>query len=478
MKTKLFQIGKWEKVDSMPIEQAVTCARIQISLKDTYITEHEDSFSHTVREDVLLSAYPLALWFATNWWRILYEPRPSNGPTKTEWRISHEMPSANEGYIWPVLIFESEGPSIALTVPRRAGSKVDALRYLNTQASPVYVWRNGLETSLREFINETVSRLEAMNVKDTELARLWAEVQDESRSPDDSAYRILEACLGYDPDEAPHILVEQLLEFKNLAGFDTILELAPSLYGSQSQPFIDLRVLASSAIGSSGFSGKPSIPQLAYKPSLAALIAPWKQASKAALELRQKLSIGLGKLSTNTLCDLLGLSSGALDVDESPFGDLPVSLGIRHADGNTRYFLRSLKRADESVMQKSIRFQLARLVGDELIRESTNQGWLACTESRTWRQAFQRAFAAELLCPPDIIVEKCRSLSATLANEVIEDVASEYEVSEMVVMNHIQNSQASLELPGLMWRQALISHSEHPEGPQSRQPGPGLPVFE
>jgi hypothetical protein len=462
MKAKLFQIGKWEKVDSLPIEQAVTCARIQISLKGSCITEHEDSFSHTVREDVLLSAYPLALWFATNWWRILYEPRPSNGAAKAEWRISHEMPSANEGYIWPVLVFESVGPSIALTVPRRAGSKDDALRYLNTQTSPVYLWRNGLEASLREFINQTVSRLEAMNVKDTELAKLWVEVQDESRSPDDSIYRILEACLGYDPDEAPDSLVEQLLELKDLAGFDTILELAPSLYGSQCQPAIDLQVLVSSAFNSSGLFGKPSIPKLTEKPGLTALAAPWRQASMAASELRQKLSIGLGKLTTHTLCDLLGLQSGSPDVDESPFADLSVSLGIRRSDGNIRYFLRSPKRADEAVRQKSIRFQLARFVGDELFRESTSQGWLACTESRTWRQAFQRAFAAELLCPPDVILEKCQSLPTPLPAEVFEDVASEFEVSEMVVMNHMQNSQASPELSELLWRQLYDSHSEYP----------------
>lgn len=458
----LFQLGKWESIDSLPIEQAVTCARMQISLKGNCITEHEDNFSHTVREDVLISAYPLALWFATNWWRILYEPRPSNGEVNTEWRISHEMPSANEGYLWPVLVFESEGPSIAMTVPKRAGSKDDSLRYLNTQEHPVYAWRNGLETSLRKFIDETVSRLEAMNVKDTELAKLWDEVQDECRSPGESAYRILEACLGYDPDEAPHDLVEQLRELERLAGFDTILELVPSLYGSQGQSTIDLQVLASSAFSSSGLFGKPSIPKLAERPNLSALMAPWRQASRAASELRQKLSIGLGKLSTETLCDLLGLSSVPLDLDEGPFGDLPVSIGVRHDDGNTRYFLRSLKRSDQSVMQKSIRFQLARLVGDELIRESTNQGWLACTESRTWRQAFQRAFAAELLCPHDLILEKCRSLAAHLADEVIEDVASEYEVSEMVVMNHILNSQASPELPKLKWRLTYSSLSEYP----------------
>jgi hypothetical protein len=453
----LFQLGKWESIDSLPIEQAVTCARMQISLKGNCITEHEDNFSHTVREDVLLSAYPLALWFATNWWRILYEPRPSNGAANTEWRISHEMPSANEGYLWPVLVFESEGPSIAMTVPKRAGSKDDSLRYLNTQEHPVYAWRNGLEASLRKFIDETVSRLEAMNVKDTELAKLWQEVQDECRSPGESAYRILEACLGYDPDEAPHDLVEQLRELERLAGFDTILELVPSLYGSQGQSSIDLQVLASSAFSSSGLFGKPSIPKLTERPSLSALMAPWRQASRAASELRQKLSIGLGKLSTETLCDLLGLSSVPVDLEESPFGDLPVSLGIRHDDGNTRYFLRSLKRSDQSVMQKSIRFQLARLVGDELIRESTSQGWLACTESRTWRQAFQRAFAAELLCPHDLILEKCRSLAAHLADEVIEDVASEYEVSEMVVMNHILNSQVLPELPKLKWQQTYSS---------------------
>jgi len=439
MNQSLIQIGAWERIEPLPIEQAVTCTRIRLTLDGICITEHEDNFSHTVREDVLLSAYPLAMWFATNWWRLLYENRPTVGKVPTDWRISHEMPSANEGYIWPVVVFQSEGPSIALTVPTQAGGRNDSLRYLNTHRKPFYVWRSQLKKSLCDFINETVSRLEAMNIGETDLSRLWAEVQDEARNPLEESYRIIEACLGYDPDEAPSFLVEQLLDIREQAGFDTILEFAPTLFGNPAHQSLSIQDLVSSAFTTPGVFGRPNLPRLAEIPSVSTLLAPWEQARRAASELRKTLSIGIEKLTTNTLCELLGVNLDALISSESPFGDIPVSIGIRRPDGNTRYYLRSIRRADHSIMQKSIRFQLARLIGDELIRSASDQGWLACTESHTWRQAFQRAFAAEVLCPPDIVQERFESPTFALPDEIIEDVACQYEVSEMVVRNHLQN---------------------------------------
>ena len=439
MNQSFIQIGAWERIDPLPIEQAVTCTRIRLILDGICITEHEDNFSHTVREDVLLSAYPLAMWFATNWWRLLYEPRPTIGRVPTDWHISHEMPSANEGYVWPVVVFQSEGPSIALTVPAQAGSKNNSLRYLNTHKKPFHITRKELEKSLCDFINETVSRLAAMDIGKTDLSRLWIEVQDEVHNPSDAAYRIIEACLGYDPDEAPPLLVEQLLNIREQAGFDTILEFAPTLFGNIAHQSLNIQELISSAFTTPGIFGTPSLPRLTEIPSFSALLAPWQQARTAALELRKILSIGVEKLPTVTLCELLGVNLEELISVESPFGDIPVSLGIRRLDGNTRYYLRSIRRTDHAVMQKSIRFQLARLIGDELIRSASDQGWLACTESHTWRQAFQRAFAAEILCPPNIIQERFESPSFTPPDEIIEDVACQYEVSEMVVRNHLQN---------------------------------------
>jgi hypothetical protein len=443
MNQSFIQIGAWERIETLPIEQAVTCTRIRLMLDGICVTEHEDNFAHTVREDVLLSAYPLAMWFATNWWRLLYEPRPTIGTVPTAWHISHEMPSANEGYVWPVVVFQSEGPSIAVTVPAQAGSKNNSLRYLNTYKRPFHITRKQLEKNLRSFITETVSRLAAMDVGETDLSRLWTEVQDEVRNPSDSAYRIIEACLGYDPDEAPPLLVEQLLDIRDQAGFDTVLEFAPTLFGNNDPQSLNIQDLISSAFTTPGILGRPSLPRLTEIPRFSALLAPWQQARRAALELREILSIGSNKLPTDTLCELLGVSLEALISAESPFGDIPVSLGIRRLDGHTRYYLRSIRRADDAVMHKSIRFQLARLIGDELIRSGSDQGWLACTESHTWRQAFQRAFAAEILCPPDIVEERFESPASALPDEIIEDVASQYEVSEMVVRNHVQNLQAA-----------------------------------
>jgi len=419
-------------------------------LNSICITEHEDNFDPTrvVREGVLLSTYPVAMWLASNWWRLLYESRPCMGSATTDWKLSHEMPSANESYLWPVVVFESEGPSIKLTVPTKAGSKDNSLRYLNTSTKPYYILRDRLQNEIVNFISGTIARLNEKEVIDTDLAKLWAEVQDESCNQIDSAYRSIEASLGFDPDQGPSLLIEQLLDLSSHAGIDTIRELAPFLFTNQHQA-VDLGRLFSSAFSGDtpGLLGHARLPAISARPNMLTGSAPWMQARRATHELRQSLSIGSGKLETEILCDLLGLDLGGVYNEQSPFGTLPLSLGIRNQEGLTRYYLRWRNRTtDESIKWKSIRFQLARLIGDELIRANSAQGWLACTDSHTWRQAFQRAFAAELLCPPEVISERCGALSWSLADEVMEDVSREYEVSELVVRHHRQNLQEQAEI--------------------------------
>jgi hypothetical protein len=65
---------------------------------DINLTEHGDTFSRTIRQKVPVSGYPLALWLAANWWRLLYEPRPPERLRPTaDWRLAHEWPAANAG---------------------------------------------------------------------------------------------------------------------------------------------------------------------------------------------------------------------------------------------------------------------------------------------------------------------------------------------------------------------------------------------
>ena len=56
-----------------------TMGMFGLRVGDVSLTRNEDTWSQTIRDTVLVSAYPLAAWVVSSWWRLLYEPLPSAG---------------------------------------------------------------------------------------------------------------------------------------------------------------------------------------------------------------------------------------------------------------------------------------------------------------------------------------------------------------------------------------------------------------
>lgn len=77
------------------------------------LTRNEDAWAATVRDSVFVSAYPLAMWFASSWWRLNHEPAPAQQPGH-DWRMVHELGVANHGYVWPRAIFIQDGESVSV----------------------------------------------------------------------------------------------------------------------------------------------------------------------------------------------------------------------------------------------------------------------------------------------------------------------------------------------------------------------------
>jgi hypothetical protein len=101
-------ISNWEAAGQGTAEVLASTGRLRLQVGDINLTEHEDTFTRTIRQEVLVSAYPLALWLAANWWRLLHEPRPRERlRPSTEWRLAHEWPAANAGTIWPAVVLAS-----------------------------------------------------------------------------------------------------------------------------------------------------------------------------------------------------------------------------------------------------------------------------------------------------------------------------------------------------------------------------------
>src|SRR5579872_6336908 len=116
---------RWESAWHGPEEIRQTAAFLRITLDNHVLTRAEDDFAKTVRDEVFLSAYPLALWFASSWWRLRWEPASSVDPEprSVSWRMAHEMTAVGHGFVWPHLIFASDGETVDITCqPSRPNS--------------------------------------------------------------------------------------------------------------------------------------------------------------------------------------------------------------------------------------------------------------------------------------------------------------------------------------------------------------------
>lgn len=105
MTNKGLRLGfQWEAAGNDNAESYHTMARLSLAVNGYSLTRNEDSWSRTVKGDVLVSLYPLAVWFASSWWRLLHEPHPGKGVRPSvSWRMAHELAAANQGYVWPTV---------------------------------------------------------------------------------------------------------------------------------------------------------------------------------------------------------------------------------------------------------------------------------------------------------------------------------------------------------------------------------------
>ncbi|WP_423599700.1 hypothetical protein [Roseateles sp. MS654] len=82
------------------------------------------------------------------------------------------------------------------------------------------------------------------------------------------------------------------------------------------------------------------------------------------------------------------------------------------------------------------RFECARFLAEHL-RPAEDRGWLASTDLHTSRQKYQRAFAAELLCPIDALAN---FLDGDFSAPAIDDATENFNVSEQVIRSSLANN--------------------------------------
>ena len=302
---------------------------------------------------------------------------------------------------------------------------------------PISQFKKGVD----DFVNGTIARLHSVGETGTDLSALWSEVMEERGDPDLSQQRALEACMGYDPDDAPTGLLDKLLGQMNSYGKSAMREVAAACKDQSVSIAADIH---GETLSKGMTVSVPNCDEIRDRFATQSHVSdsPRQLAERAAAIAREVWGVK-PPISTERLCDLLSIRQSSF-LNGNFSAKSPLIAGFRDdANADSDSFLISLNRPRET----SRRFDLARLVADHIAADS-NDTLLPGTRCYTSRQKFQRAFAQEFLCPFDTL----REYSNMDAPDVddIQDAADDFNVSYQVIQTTLVNK-------GVLHKDALVN---------------------
>lgn len=401
-----------------------TSALLDVIIGDNVATRFDDAWSKSIQRSARVSAYPLALWIASSWWRLRWESLPFRTKPDTSWRMAHEMPGAGHGYLWPLLTFASDGEAVDATCRPSNPLSAEPVRYVADFHEAIEA--RAFEKTLDEFVGLVLVRLDAVGLSGTDLRLLWDEVLAERADASVTLRRTLEAKLGFEPDEAPDALLSRLINLSEQAGTSAAEEIAPACAGSDPAQTLDnIEALAGSS-GTEAHFARPAT-LLSLRPN--SPVTPWQQGKYLAGEMRKAYNLGSRPITDQELAEILTIPTSALQKGPAAGARRPLGLAIRNGrSGDLKLLFRKRNRP-------ALRFEATRFLGDQ-ISTPVQERWLPVTDSGTARQKAQRAFAIEFLCPISALDEY---LQQDFSVEAVEDAGEYFGVSELAVRSHLAN---------------------------------------
>ena len=411
-------------------EERASFGRFSVVVNGWTVTEGVALDSNELQPGPNVSGYHLAEWLVGNWWRLAYEPSLTNDPDATTmgWDFAHWMSTIGEGYVWPNIQLASDGFQVSVASSPSEDPHAKAFRYVGAGRSDVVAVER-LQDAVRKLVDDVLGMLNAARRRKTELHRLWSALQEEIGNPDVSVRRRIEAMLGFDPDEAsPAAIQGRLADVKELGG-DAVAELAADANTTGSP------VLAASDIMRSakeiGFDGNVAD---VVEPSPGWHIPPWGTCEAwrigvaAARAVRRSAGVNGQPVKNENLASMAGTTVDVIHKhDRTSQG---VSFAMDDTSGSSRIAMRSK-------WETGRRFDLARLVADRLFDHDISDPLLPATQSYTYRQKAQRAFAAEMLAPIDAVDD---FLSGDRSDDRCDEAAGHFKVSPLTISSLLANN--------------------------------------
>ena len=416
-----------------PETEYETAGRLRIMVNGHLTTEGLDLYTNAIEEGPMVAGYPMAEWFAWNWWRLRWEAPLPHSTKQTSasasWAMSHSLSTIGSGYCWPEITISTDGLLTDVAWRPWSDTTHATFRYLATARSEAIPART-FEGAVDGLIASVIERLDAAKTPRGNLGALWDELREERSDEQLTRFRRMEARAGYDPDEHEEAEIEHLLERAATLGEEAFEELA-------SDPFVrshdDGRLLRERHLEESaqslGFEANPRYAARLGEDMIRALWGheqAWKVGENAAMALRAQEGLPLAPVSGRRLSELGAMSDEALYADDARRGTAAFLLDGTPC-GGARVVLRSANAEGR-------RFEMARLIGDLTF---CKEGRLfPATATSSYRQKAQRAFAAELLCPWEAIEPMLDDVSS---EEDLIDIADHFGVSPLLVANRVDD---------------------------------------
>lgn len=397
-------------------ELRATWCRLSIHVGQVPVTRVHDERAQTVREAVYCSAYPLAEWFAFNWWQLLNESeRPSSAVER------HNLRFAREGFALPNLELFSEDSLVrAIWKPYRPTSA--PVRFLDEGFA--LLERKAFTAEIQSFLGKVIARLESRGVSHSSLADEWKVIRETPGM--EKEFCETAGALGLDPYDLEDKKADEIFSVaKNLSAEmrrEFFLAADANALTQQSRWISKcLRQLEDYEIKTK-LAGKKGL----YRTQVSSL-TPWQRGYELARKFRKEFGFGspTKPVSPEKLC---GLKKGNLPV---------IRVGEEHQLDAVARLATDLgpQVATSKERESSKSYLLARALCEYLCTSSDEAALLTRISSDKQKQ--NRAFAAELLAPADGI-RKLLS-GSKIARDEITEVAAHLGVSEWLIEHQVQN---------------------------------------
>jgi len=397
-------------------ELDATWARLEIYARDEPITKVEAKRAQSVRTGVYVPLYPIAEWIVANWWFLWDEWRTDGRDSR------HSLLAAREGFVLPDLSFLPT--ETKMEVVWRAGASMTSAGVLFLSSGSSVLAKSLVREEFRRLVDAVIERLIVRQVQGSYLVQEWRAIQDAERDPGQRAFCEKAARLGcypFDVEDSVATQIEHIgvvLPEPVVGDFCDAIPLAQMVSGAEAvKAFID----SASAAASERGRWREFQNGLEWQGTG----IPWRDGYNEARALRSGLGL-IGPIASD-LNSFLNRELGSFEIRDFAVPSRIDAISAPTQTGAPLFGYRSHLREENK------RFILCRALSDHL---ASGQPSLV-TRSGTEHQQRNRAFAAEFLAPAESIRERIGG--DRVGEEDIEELAQEFQVSDLVIRHQIQN---------------------------------------